>query len=169
MRLAVGLAMLSRLVAAQHVESNVEVYFSPGGNCTAVITNCLNRATNSILVQAYSFTSAPIAGVLVAAHRRGVKVQVILDRSQRTANYSSADYLAHAGIPVLIDAKHPIAHSKVMVIDSITVITGSFNFTRAAEKNAENLLVIRDLVTAASYSSNWHQHSFHSEQYIRGR
>ena len=53
--------------------------------------------------------------------------------------------LVNAGIPVLIDAKHAIAHNKVMVIDDQTVITGSFNFTKAAEEhNAENLLVIRD-------------------------
>lgn len=49
------------------------------------------------------------------------------------------------GIKTPLDEKHAIAHSKVMVIDSATLITGSFNFTKAAEeKNAENLLVIKD-------------------------
>jgi hypothetical protein len=47
----------------------------------------------------------------------GVKIQVILDRSNRTANYSSADFVAHAGIPTFIDDKHAIAHNKIMVID----------------------------------------------------
>ena len=51
----------------------------------------------------------------------------------------------NAGIQTLIDDKHAIAHNKVMVIDSTTVITGSFNFTKAAEeRNAENLLVIKE-------------------------
>jgi phosphatidylserine/phosphatidylglycerophosphate/cardiolipin synthase-like enzyme len=37
-----------------------------------------------------------------------------------------------------------IAHNKIIIIDSETVITGSFNFTKAAEeKNAENLLIIK--------------------------
>jgi len=44
----------------------------------------LNAAKESVLVQAYSFTSAPIAKALLEAHKRGVKVQVILDKSQRT-------------------------------------------------------------------------------------
>jgi phosphatidylserine/phosphatidylglycerophosphate/cardiolipin synthase-like enzyme len=36
------------------------------------------------------------------------------------------------------------------------VITGSFNFTAAAQaKNAENLLVIRDAALAALYRANW--------------
>ena len=39
-------------------------------------------------MQAYSFTSAPIAKALVEAHKRGVDVRVILDKSQRTEKYS---------------------------------------------------------------------------------
>ena len=70
------------------------------------------------------------------------------------------------GIPVKIDAKHAIAHNKVMVIDDQTVITGSFNFTKAAEEqNAENLLVIYDKVLAAKYVGNWQTHAEHSEAY----
>ena len=65
----------------------------------------------------FSFTSAPIAKALVDAHKRGVEVQVILDKSQRTEKYSSADFVQHAGIPIWIDAKHAIAHNKIMVID----------------------------------------------------
>jgi phosphatidylserine/phosphatidylglycerophosphate/cardiolipin synthase-like enzyme len=77
-------------------------------------------------------------------HRGGVKAEVVLDRSQRTEKYSSADFLAHAGVPVYIDSAHAIAHNKVMIIDRATIITGSFNFTRAAEeKNSENLLIIK--------------------------
>jgi phosphatidylserine/phosphatidylglycerophosphate/cardiolipin synthase-like enzyme len=80
-------------------------------------------------VQAYSFTSALIAKALVDAHKRGVRVQVILDKSQRTEQYSSADFLANQRVPTTIDANHAISHNKVMVIDGEIVITGSFNFT----------------------------------------
>ena len=126
----------------------------------------LNRATNSVLVQAYSFTSAPIAKGLVDAKKRGVKVQVILDKSQRTEKYSSADFVAHAGIPTFIDAKHNIAHNKIMVIDGKTILTGSFNFSKAAEtSNAENLLVIQDVSLAKKYTTNWKDHQQHSEAY----
>jgi hypothetical protein len=41
-----------------------------------------------------------------------------------------------------------------------------FNVTRAAEeKNAENLLVIRDKTLAAKYSMNWREHAGHSGDY----
>jgi phosphatidylserine/phosphatidylglycerophosphate/cardiolipin synthase-like enzyme len=117
-------------------------------------------------VQAYSFTSAAIAGAIVEAHKRGVAVQVVLDRGQRTEKYSSADFVAHAGIPTFIDAKHPIAHNKIIIIDEMVVITGSFNFTKAAEeKNAENLLVIHDPELAERYLENWRAHQGHSVAY----
>jgi phosphatidylserine/phosphatidylglycerophosphate/cardiolipin synthase-like enzyme len=121
-----------------------------------------------VLVQAYSFTSAPIAKAVVDAHKRGVKVQVVLDKSQRMEKYSSATFLKNAGIPTYIDDKHAIAHNKVMVIDGATVITGNFNFTKAAEEsNAENLLVIRDSGIAGEYTKNWQAHLAHSVVYER--
>lgn len=146
--------------------SAIEVHFSPKGGCTEAVVEQLQAANETVLVQAYSFTSAPIAKALVEAHKRGVKVQVILDKSQRTEKYSSATFLDNSGIPTFIDAAHAIAHNKVMVIDGGTVITGSFNFTKAAEEsNAENLLVIRDVQLAEKYAANWDVHLHHSERY----
>jgi phosphatidylserine/phosphatidylglycerophosphate/cardiolipin synthase-like enzyme len=85
------------------------VYFSPHGEATSAIRQALNNAKSTVLVQAYSFTSAPIAEALVKAHKREVNVQVILDRSQRTQKYCSADFLANSGIPTRIEASHAIA------------------------------------------------------------
>jgi phosphatidylserine/phosphatidylglycerophosphate/cardiolipin synthase-like enzyme len=84
--------------------------------------NALNDATKSVLVQAYSFTSAPIAKALMDAKRRGVEVKVkaILDRSNRTAHHTAATFLVHPGIPVWIDARHTVAHNKIMIIDGKT-------------------------------------------------
>ena len=145
---------------------SVAVYFSPKGGCTDAVVKEIAAARSTILVQAYSFTSAPIAKAIVEAHKRGVDVQVVLDRSNRTEKYSSADFVVHMGIPVRIDAQHAIAHNKIMVIDGQTIITGSFNFTRQAEeKNAENLLVIRDTSLAQKYAENWKAHAAHSQPY----
>lgn len=62
------------------------VYFSPNGGGTQAIINEIASAKVQILVQAYSFTSAPIAKTLVDAHKRGVKVEALLDKSQRRQN-----------------------------------------------------------------------------------
>ena len=81
--------------------------------------------------------------------------------------YSSADFVNNAGIPTYIDAKHAIAHNKIMIIDGATLITGSFNFTKAAEeKNAENLLVMKgDAELIKKYLANFTEHLEHSEKY----
>jgi phosphatidylserine/phosphatidylglycerophosphate/cardiolipin synthase-like enzyme len=102
----------------------------------------------------------------VAAKKRGVDVQVILDKSQRTDKYSSATFLSNAGIPTFIDSAHKIAHNKVMVIDGDEVITGSFNFTKSAESgNAENLLIITHTPKLAqTYTANWKEHLGHSQR-----
>jgi phosphatidylserine/phosphatidylglycerophosphate/cardiolipin synthase-like enzyme len=155
----------------------IQVYFSPSGAAggttggttgspTAALVDALDGARASVLVQAYSFTSAPIAAALKRAHERGLDVKVILDKGQRSEKYSSATFLQHAGIPVWIDTKHAIAHNKVMVIDQRTVVTGSFNFTKAAEeRNAENLLIIDSAQMAGLYMANWERHAGHSERY----
>lgn len=154
------------LSQANQAASNEQVYFSPRGGCTAAIIKNLDQAEKSVLVQAYSFTSLPIAEALVNARKRGVKVKALLDKSQLKAKGSKLDLLVAAGIPVSIDKKHSIAHNKVMIIDGTTVLTGSFNFTNAAEdKNAENLLVVRDKTIAKKYRRNWNDHQKHSEPY----
>ena len=144
---------------------SVEVCFSPKGGCTEAVVKKLNEAKSSVLVQAYSFTSVPIAKALVDAYKRGVKVNVILDRSQRTEKYSEVDFLKNAEVTTYIDSQHAIAHNKIMVIDGVIVITGSFNFTKQAEiSNAENLLVIYSPELAAKYTANWKHHAEHSER-----
>jgi phosphatidylserine/phosphatidylglycerophosphate/cardiolipin synthase-like enzyme len=150
-----------------YAQGDIACYFSPGGGCTEAIVNEIRQARQQIFVQAYSFTSVPIANALVEAHNRGVAVYIVLDKSQKTEQYSGADFVAHAGIPTLIDSAHAIAHNKVMLIDHQTIITGSFNFTKSAEQsNAENLLIIRgraDLYQA--YENNFRHHYEHSQPY----
>lgn len=156
---------LATAASASPVARAAEVYFSPNGGCTAAVVREIAAAKESIEVQAYSFTSIPIARALAQAEERGVRVEAILDKSNR-GHYSMADYLAHHGIETRIDAAHAIAHNKVMIIDGAVVITGSFNFTAAAEKhNAENLLVLRDRELAGQYLRNWKLHALHSPPY----
>ncbi|WP_339046425.1 phospholipase D-like domain-containing protein [Candidatus Mesenet endosymbiont of Agriotes lineatus] len=95
----------------------------------------LDKAEKSILLQAYEFTSKPIVNGVIAAKRNGIAVQVILDKSQVKHKYSIpiVKELLSNGIPVWIDNKPAIAHNKVMIVDGKKVITGSFNFTAAAQ------------------------------------
>lgn len=140
-------------------DASYSVCFTPGHRCATRIVNQINKAQDNVEVLAYSFTSKPIAEALVKAYKRGVTVEVILDKSQSAQEkYSSSKFLHHAGIPVWIDYKPSISHNKVMIIDGKTTITGSFNFTRSAQsRNAENVLIIHDKKLAKRYTENWHK------------
>jgi phosphatidylserine/phosphatidylglycerophosphate/cardiolipin synthase-like enzyme len=139
------------------------VFFSPKGGCQETVVQLVKGARREILIQAYSFTSEPLTAALVEAKKRGVHVDILLDRSNEVERYSDLHVFLEHGLAPLIDANHSIAHNKVMVIDRKVVVTGSFNFTHQAEaENAENLLVIKhhpDLVQA--YRANFQAHKAH--------
>ena len=145
----------------------IDVYFSPRGGATEAIVSEINNARTEILVQAYSFTSKPIAKALIEAKKRGIRIEAVLDRSQRSEKYSSADFIAHAGIPTYIDDNHAIAHNKIIIIDKQVLVTGSFNFTKSAEeRNAENLLILKGNKSLLDrYIQNFNKHQKHSEAY----
>lgn len=161
---------LLALATAAH-SADVQVYFSPQGGCTAAIVREINQAQSEIDFQAYTFTSSPISRALEAAEARGVKVTAILDKVNEGPDYSCAHWLVRAGIPVYTDATPPIAHSKVLIVDRATVITGSFNFTKAAEEeNAENLLILKnDPKLAAAYLANFQNRLALSRPYAGAR
>jgi phosphatidylserine/phosphatidylglycerophosphate/cardiolipin synthase-like enzyme len=157
-----GIRWLHRLVATP---PSVAVHFSPKGGCTDALVAELKMARREILIQAYSFSSKPIAQALVDAKTRGVVVEVLLDKSNETEEYSDLHLFMDQGLAPHIDAQHAIAHNKIMLIDGRTLITGSFNFTHNAEaENAENLLVIKghpELLIA--YRKNFQAHKAHCQ------
>jgi phosphatidylserine/phosphatidylglycerophosphate/cardiolipin synthase-like enzyme len=141
------------------------VYFSPKGGCQDAILQELSKARREILVQAYSFTADPLTMALIEAKKRGLNVEIILDKSNEVERYSDLHIFLEKGVVPLIDSEHAIAHNKVMIIDQKVVLTGSFNFTNQAEhQNAENLLIIKghpEMVR--NYRQNFLVHKSHSK------
>jgi len=146
---------------------SITTCFTPGENCTGLAVAAIDRAKSEILVQAYSLSRTSLIEALGRARLRGVKVRVILDKADERQRDSGGSRLISQRILPQIDSGVAVAHSKVIVIDRQTVITSSFNFNAAAEKNnAENLLVITghpDL--AAAYSKNWERRLAASRPY----
>src|SRR5262249_34474212 len=140
-------------------------FFSPRGGCQDAVVKELKAARREILVQAYSFTADPLTYGLIEAKKRGVHVEIVLDKSNETERYSDLHIFLENGLAPLIDHNHAIAHNKVMIVDRKTLITGSFNFTNQAEtENAENLLVVKgDPELVNSYRQNFLAHKAHSK------
>lgn len=175
-RLAVALALVLTLAATSvraqaprihepEQSRSWAAYFSPGGGAAQAVVEAVGRAGHTVLVQAVALSSPQITKSLIDAQHRGVTVEVILDRKHAKGRTSSADALARDGVMVLIDRAHP-ANSNVMVIDAEVVLTGSFGFTVAADReSADNLLVIHSPALAARYGENWQVHAAHSTRY----
>lgn len=157
--------LLRSLRRALHDLPSIAVYFSPKGGCLDAIAYELKKARREVLVQAYSFTADPITYGLVEAKKRGAHVEILLDRSNEQESYSDLRILLEHGLTPLIDAQHAIAHNKIMIIDRRVLITGSFNFTRQAEvENAENLLIIKGHPELVSlYRQNFQAHRAHCQ------
>ena len=128
--------------------ARVEVAFAPGDDIPALIVQRIARARHSVQMQAYLFTDRRIANALVAARSRGVEVEVIGDAAQHEAG--GLPFLAaldRAGARVYLNGAQSASHNKIVIVDggasAAAVITGSYNFTRAAHlRNAENVVVI---------------------------
>ncbi|MFN3397039.1 MAG: phospholipase D family protein [Sulfurimicrobium sp.] len=154
----------------------IQLAFSPEDDAGALVIQAIHGARKQILVQAYSFTHRKIAQALIDARRRGVDVQLVADGEQvRRMERGLVPSIAAAGVPTFVDDAHDSAHSKIMVIDAGTpqsaVVTGSFNFTQAAQyKNAENLLVFRgNPQLTQAYLANWQRHRAHARAYESNR
>lgn len=137
-------------------ENQIELCFTPPSGCGTLIAQEIARAKDSVYVQAYGLTSGIIVNQLIQAKNRGVKVQVLLDKSNVSDKWSKMMDLVNANVSVRIDKVSGIAHNKVIIIDGQKVITGSFNFTNAADKrNAENVIIINNKSVAKEYLNNW--------------
>lgn len=149
--------------------AKVQILFTPGDNIAGAIIAAIRDAKQSIQVQCYSFTNKAIGRALLDAHRRRIDVRILVDQEQfeKGAAFVLRD-LKLAGVPVKLDGAHAAAHNKIMLIDSDTtkskIVTGSFNFTQAAQKyNAENVTLIHDDKTLAkAFDENWKQHWQHA-------
>lgn len=120
-------------------------YFSPKGGCSDAIVREIIAAKASVLIQSERFTYTPLIEAAINAQKRGVKVIMILDRSQESGFDANATFLRGRGIETWIDYQPNTTHNNTIIIDESVLITGSYNFTKTAEEdNAENLLIIKN-------------------------
>ena len=151
--LAVGLA---GKVCAAAPSATVETCFAPESDCAAFAVRAIDRAEHEILVGAYGLTTgAGIVEALLRAHRRGVEVKLIADKTTPCGRNSGIDPLASAGVPVWIDHVARIAHAKTMVIDGTLTLNGSYNWTRGASGNSEDLNLVASPIVAATFAAHW--------------
>ncbi len=158
MKKVVLLLSLASLVNVPMLFSEIKVCFSPNGGAKKEIIELIKNSSGSIDVMCYSFNSKDIAKNLLDAHKRGVFVRVILDRSQTKRRGSLNKFLKKNGIDVRLISgiRKGVMHNKVGIFDGKEVVTGSYNWTEEAEHlNHDNALFSDDLDLIDDYKKEF--------------
>lgn len=155
--LLLSVLLFNVVLTAQAQE--IQVGFSPQGSAEQLVLNVIQDAQQQIRLMGYSFTSPKVVKALVAAQKRGVEVQVVLDAhgNDNRASRAAMNLLANAGVEVRTSGVYKIQHDKVIISDMQNLQVGSFNYsTSAAKANSENVLVLWGFPAVASvYLAHW--------------
>jgi phosphatidylserine/phosphatidylglycerophosphate/cardiolipin synthase-like enzyme len=136
----------------------IETYFSPDDGASSRIVELIQSADEAIDFLAYALTSDPIGEALLQRHREGLPIRGVVEASQSKGAGAETSKLGLAGIDIRLDANPENMHHKAMIFDHSIVLLGSYNFTRSAEENNdENLLIIHDPALAAEFLIEFEQ------------
>lgn len=136
----------------------VSTYFSPNRGGAKTIIGFIDRCNKTIDAAVYSITHDKISDALIRAHRRGVAVRIITDKTQAAGKWSDDERIEEAAIPVKRGGYHwrGSMHNKFIIGDDSAVGTGSFNWTKSADKrNAENFVIIRLYYVVREYNKEF--------------
>jgi phosphatidylserine/phosphatidylglycerophosphate/cardiolipin synthase-like enzyme len=153
----------SSITAASEIDSHqanwYEVHFtapdSPEastlrGGPDAALAEAIRQARLSVDVAIYNLDLWSLRDALLAAHRGGVAVRVVVE-SDKLAS-AEVQELIEKGIPVVDDRNAGLMHHKFAIIDRLEVWTGSMNYTTSgAYRSDNNLIRIRSPVLAQDY------------------
>ena len=144
------------LPAAVAFTASIVTCFAPEQDCAALAISAIDAPRQQILALAYVLTNGfGIPAALLRTHDRGVDVRLVADRRAPCDLQEGVDALAAAGIRVWIDARARIAHEKALIIDRRVTIMGSYNWSKAAASNSEDLNVVTSPEVAEIYARHW--------------
>lgn len=136
-------------------------------DCPSVLVNLYNSSTKTLDIAIYSLTYPSIIQAIKDAKARGVKVRVISDKTQSAGvtQKQAVNNLLGVSIPVKINKHSGLMHLKVSIIDNSILTTGSFNYSKNAQENNDEVLVViksKEMVTdfSTEFDRLWNSTSF---------
>lgn len=151
------------LYSAVHTE-HATAYFSSEDPLEKHLINLIDKERKSIHVAIYSFSHRGIGKALIEAKKRGVFVEVVIDRAS-IKTQTPLQKMVDAGIPVYVwepardhlqKSHRPLMHHKYCLFGDEAIWTGSFNFTyEACRSHQENVVVLRDAALNAAFKEKF--------------
>ncbi|MEA5578000.1 DUF655 domain-containing protein [Anabaena sp. UHCC 0451] len=167
------------------VNSKITVNFSPisetqpwGNSSNGLIAKTLNTASKNVDLALFVFSEQKIANFLENRHNQTVEIRALIEPLFAYRSYSEAldmmglalsencryeidnnpwkNPISTVGVPIL--AKGDLLHHKFAIIDNQTVITGSHNWSEAANHgNDESLVIIENPTLTAHYQREFNR------------
>jgi phosphatidylserine/phosphatidylglycerophosphate/cardiolipin synthase-like enzyme len=132
----------------------MEAYFSPGDECPRRIAGLFSSARRSVDICVFTITDDRISDAIVDAKQRGIRLRVITDDEKAADEGSDVDRLLRHDIELRTDRSPYHMHHKFALFDQRRVLTGSYNWTRGADRyNEENFIVSGDPRLLAAFST----------------
>lgn len=139
--------------------AETKVYFSPNGDCEKNTIELINKTTKQLDIAMYSLNNDNIILSLKQAQSRGVVIRILLDRGQAYNNTDETIDLIDSKLNIKIHSVNKIQHNKFAVSDQKQVITGSFNWTNAAQDfNEENCVFLDEQKIVDTYQKQFDNH-----------
>lgn len=124
--------------------ASITVYFSPRQNCEKPFVDMIAKAHKIIRISCFGLTNPNIYKALLDAHQRGVKILVCEDKMQAGGKHDYSHQMAHDGIENVIKKTHVLEHNKMMTIDGLDGIMGSWNLSNNAQSQDNGIAVFKD-------------------------
>ncbi|HBL98013.1 TPA: hypothetical protein DDZ86_00020 [Candidatus Dependentiae bacterium] len=151
------------------IDCQVAEFFAPRSDLKPVLLGLVMTEKKKLQLAAFKLTDLDLAKELIAAHERGVAIEIVVDSGGLDTRTGQVVKLHSAGIPVYVypdpslklTSRFSIMHNKFLIcysslVGGMAVWTGSFNFTKAAAKhNRENVVVIMSEKIARSYAAEF--------------
>ena len=135
------------------------------GGIDEQLVAAINGVQRTLDIAAYEFNLPTLTRAVLDARARGVRVRIVTDNDAGIGDDDTTlTQLRQAGIPIVDDQRSALMHNKFMILDGITVWTGSWNYTiNDTYRNNNNALVLRSRQAVQSYQAEF------DEMFVEGR
>ena len=144
------------------------VYFE---NIKSRIREELEKSSSSVYLAVAWLTDDQLFFDLVKLSSKGIGVKIILndDRINRTSGLDLSELYQNGGLVYFVNSSENLMHNKFCIIDEKIIINGSFNWTRKANENLENISIIKDEKASEEFLKQFNKlmsNTFQSAEYL---
>ncbi|MGB1888783.1 MAG: phospholipase D-like domain-containing protein, partial [Akkermansiaceae bacterium] len=147
-----------KLLYTKENKTKASAFFSPGDDCLHRIRQLISESRSALDICVFTITDDRIVQRLEEAQARGVKIRIISDNDKSMDSGSDLAHLSKSGIDCRLDRTDAHMHHKFAISDQDLLLTGSYNWTRAAAaENDENIVITNNPRLVRSFTRKFEE------------